>query len=368
MLSGVDEPEAYVVHEVCSQSAPSMTAPHPPDRPLSATVLICTFNRASLLSETLASLEAIRTTREWDVIVVDNNSTDDTRRVIEQAAPTFPVPLSYVFEPRQGKCYALNTGLDRAGGAVIAFTDDDVVVSPGWLDAACEALDLDQACDYTGGPVRPRWEVTPPRWLNQTQGDLWGTIAILDYGALPFTFEERRKVPIGANMAVRRRLIDRVGGFNQGLGRKGRALVGQEQAEFFARSRAVGAFGRYVPAMEVSHYVPKTRLTKRYFRRWWFWKGVARARMDAFHQVTELGVDLRTVPHVTGVPRYVLGACPRLAVRWVRFWVCGRRMDAAREEMLLCYTAGYICARWSRSVRPLSAATSPAPPETAQVS
>jgi len=178
-----------------------MTAP----RPLSATVLICTYNRADLLREMLESLRGVRSTRQWDVIVVDNNSTDHTRAVVEELAASFPVPLLYVFEPRQGKSHALNTGIDLSSASIIVFTDDDVRVGEGWLDAACRALDADDEIDYTGGPVRPIWGAPPPAWLDLQRSDLWGTLAILDYGPDPFVFEERRRVPLGANMAVRRR-------------------------------------------------------------------------------------------------------------------------------------------------------------------
>ena len=119
---------------------------------LSATVLICTYNRAELLAETLLSLRRTRTTRQWEIVVVDNNSTDNTRAVVERFATEMPVPLHYVFERRQGKSYALNTGQEQSWGELIVYTDDDVRVAPGWLDAACNPLDTDPTIDYTGGP------------------------------------------------------------------------------------------------------------------------------------------------------------------------------------------------------------------------
>jgi glycosyltransferase involved in cell wall biosynthesis len=320
--------------------------------PVSATVLICTYNRAKLLRQTLESLAEVTSTRPWDIVIVDNNSTDDTRQVIEEAARRFPIPLMSLFEPRQGKSWALNTGIEASRGEIIAFIDDDVRVAPEWLDAACGPLEGERSADYTGGPVRPLWEQPPPRWFDLTRGDLWGTPAILDYGPEPFVFEERRKVPLGANLAVHRDLIDRIGGFNTDLGRKGKSLLGQEQAEFLARSRAAGGRGMYVPAMEVHHHVPATRLSKRYFRRWWFWKGVSRARMEALHPVTELGVDLRTVPHIAGVPRYMYGAVPRYLAAWLSAAVRARWTDAARHEMGLCYAMGYFRARWGSKPPP----------------
>jgi glucosyl-dolichyl phosphate glucuronosyltransferase len=326
---------------------------------LSASVLICTYNRAHLLREMLESLQAVRSARVWDVVVVDNSSTDSTRAVVESLVPVFPIPLTYLFEGRQGKSHALNTGIQASRAEIIVFTDDDVRVGPGWIDAACSTFDGQPDIDYTGGPVRPIWGGEPPVWLDQRRGDLWGTLAILDYGDTPFVFEERRRVPLGANMAVRRRLIDRIGGFDPALGRRGRSLLGQEQAEFFARSRESGARGLYVPAMELYHHVPRERLTKRYFRRWWFWKGVSRARVDAIHQHTELGLDLRAVPYVARVPRFIWGLLLRGIVNWIGAVLRRGRLNAVRHQMQCAYALGYIRACWNRDSRQRVAALSP---------
>lgn len=323
-----------------------------------ATVLICTYNRAERLAETLDSLSRSVTSLSWDVLVVDNNSRDHTRAVVMTRVADYPVALRYLFEPRQGKSHALNTGLAATTGRIIAFTDDDVRVSPRWLDAAAQPLLRDRTIDYTGGPVRPIWERPCPSWLDPVRTDLWGTLAILDYGPEPFIFEDRRRVPLGANMAVRRSLIDRIGGFDPALGRRGHSLLGQEQAEFFCRSRAAGARGLYVPEMAIEHHVPASRLTRAYFRRWWFWKGVARSRLERRHSVTELGVDLSHVRRLAGVPRFMVGSALRDAAGWIRSLVAARRTDRTRYEMMLCYFLGYV--------RGLRAEAAPAPPGSAR--
>lgn len=311
--------------------------------PYDATVLICTYNRAVFLGETLDTLARSRVSRvRWNVIVVDNNSSDDTREVVMSRTGQFPVQLDYLFEPRQGKSHALNTGLGATSAALVLFTDDDVRVSEGWVDASCRAMLDDPSIDYTGGPVRPIWEQPCPAWLDRQRADLWGTLAILDYGPEPFVFEQRRRVPLGANMAVRRTLIDRVGGFDPALGRKGDSLLGQEQAEFFCRSRAIGATGVYEPAMALHHHVPAKRLTKDYFRRWWYWKGVSKSRLERRHPITELGVDLRTVATVAGVPRFMIGSALRDAAGWIGACASRNTIERVRREMMLCYFAGYV--------------------------
>jgi glycosyltransferase involved in cell wall biosynthesis len=270
--------------------------------------------------------------------------------VIERHAAASTVPIAYVSEPTQGKSFALNTGIEFSRGEIIVFTDDDVLVDAGWLDASCAAMDKDPTVDYTGGPVQPLWGAPPPAWLDRTRSDLWGAVAILDYGRESFVFEERQRVPLGANMAVRRTLIDRIGGFHPALGRRGKSLIGQEQAEFFARARHVRARGLYVPAMSVHHHVPGFRLTKDYFRRWWYWKGVARARIDARHRRTELGLDLTRVPHLARVPRFVWGQLPRAAAGWLWARIHGDVRTAARHEMSCMYALGYIRGCWSAQV------------------
>lgn len=315
----------------------------------SATVLIATFNRANLLDETLTSIRRSRVTpgREWDVIVVDNNSRDATREVVERHARDFPVPLRYLLETRQGRSSALNTGIAHAGGTVVAMTDDDVQVDETWVDAACDALSgPDESIAYAGGPVRPLWESAPPPWFDAERGDLWGTIAIQDHGDRGFVYEEARKVPLGANMAAKRSLFDRVGGFKASLGRSsGRLVLGQEVPELLLRARAAGCRGVYVPAMQVHHHIPAARLTPAYFRRWWFGKGVSRSMMERIQPITDQGIDLRKTSHVLGVPRYMYGSAARDLRGWIRDGLTGRRVDSFRHRMMLAYFAGYFWAR-----------------------
>jgi glycosyltransferase involved in cell wall biosynthesis len=314
---------------------------------LLVSLIIPTFNRAGLLGETLDGIAAHRTERrpgEWEVVVVDNNSTDDTRRIVASRQPRFPVPLRYLFEGTQGRSAALNAGVAATEAPVVVMTDDDVLVADGWLDAASgPLLDPASGVDYTGGPVSPIWERPRPSWLSGVKGDLWGTIAILNYGPVPFIFEERRRVPLGANMAVRRSLLERIGGFNNTLGRTGstRRLLGQEVPELLARGRRVGARGLYVPAMSVRHHVPARRLTKQYFRRWWFGKGISRAQLDRLRDTDELGVNVAQARKLGHVPLFMLRQAALDAFAWLRTMDAEERF---RREAMLCYFAGYVIA------------------------
>jgi glucosyl-dolichyl phosphate glucuronosyltransferase len=275
---------------------------------LDVTVLICTYNRAGHLAATLDSLAAMEAPGlRWDVLVVDNNSSDDTAAVVESRVAGYAVALRYLFEPRQGKSNALNTGLAATDARIIVFTDDDVQVPRDWLTRTKAAFDAFN-CDYIGGPVYPWWEATPPRWLPTANGRLWAVVALLDYGREPFRFG--RRIPLGVNMAVKRSAIDRVGGFNPKLGRSAGTLMGQEQREWFLRAHTAGVVGYYAPDVSVRHWIPRDRLTKRYFRRWFYWRGISRAVLYAqtgkdMESPEQSQLDFTHVKHVLGIPRYL---------------------------------------------------------------
>jgi glucosyl-dolichyl phosphate glucuronosyltransferase len=314
-------------------------------------VLIATYNRAALLRDTLQVLAASQVHRStrWEVVVIDNNSTDATPSVVASMQQRFPVRLSYLKESQQGRSAALNAGIAATTAPLLLLTDDDVRVDAGWLEAGVRVLA--SGADYVGGPVAPRWETPPPSWFDLEHSDLWGTLAILDYGDEPFDFDDRKRVPLGANMGLRRSLVERVGGFRVDLGRtSARRLLGQEVPELLSRARAAGLHGSYVPEMRVEHHVPAARLTRDYFRRWWTGKGYSRALLEAMQPVTELGLDLRTVPHIGAIPRFVLTDALRDLRSYATAAFSRRRIDQVRHEMRLAYFIGFVRARgvWRR--------------------
>jgi GT2 family glycosyltransferase len=308
---------------------------------LDATVLICSCNRASRLAETLDSLaRSVVSGLNWDVIVVDHNSTDETRAVVATRVDRYPVPLRYVFQSQPGKSYALNVGIAATDAAVIAFTEDDVRVSRNWLAAGCHAILSDPSIDYAGGPVLPIWERPAPSWLEARRADLWATLGILDDGPLQFRFEERRHAPVAANVAVRRTLLERLGGFAPAPDEDGESLVGHEHAEFFCRASETGASGVYVPAMILERHVSASRLTLNHFRHWWYWKGASRFWLEQVPLCSE-GDRTTAAPQFAGVPRALFGAAARDIVGWVGSLIGMRRASRVSHEVALCYFAGY---------------------------
>jgi len=311
-------------------------------------VVIATHNRAAELRETLRSLAALRTPHAWEVVVCDNNSTDATHEVVGLEAATFPVPLHYVFEPVPGRSAALNAAIARASGDVILTTDDDVRVEVDWLDQAGQALDV-LDCDYIGGRVSPVWGGPQPSWLPGRGGRLWGVIALLDYGEEPFEFTTR--MPLGVNMAFRRDVFWRVGGWDPRVGRKGGTLLGQEVREWCIRARAAGVRGFYAPSLALRHIIPAGRLNTRYFRRWFYWRGISRAllyQQQALDMENPQGerIDVSRVVHIGGVPRYLLRTAARQAAAMLRALVRGDRPAAFEHELWLWMFAGIVRQRW----------------------
>jgi glycosyltransferase involved in cell wall biosynthesis len=314
-------------------------------------VIISTYNREDSLRDTLRSLAGLSTKESWELIVVDNNSTDNTRAVVAEAASGFPVELRYLFEAEQGKFAALNKAILASRGEIIATTDDDALIEPDWLDRAAEGLGRFN-CDFVGGKVLPIWGGTRPEWLPDRPGLHWAVIALLDLGAESVEFGcDRIPWPLGVNEVTRRDAFTRVGLFDNNLGRKAGTLRNQANREWHLRARAAGVRGFYVPEMVVHHYVPADRLKKNYFRRWLYWHGISRAIL-----YEKLGVDMQSpdqsemdfsnVPHIAGVPRYLyrtfLETFSKLAAS------CVRRDAVAmfEHELWLWFYAGVFKQRW----------------------
>lgn len=311
-------------------------------------IVIATYRRAADLRDTLQSLAGLQPDGPWEVIVVDNNSPDDTRAVVQESARTFPVELRYLFEQQQGRSPALNAGIRAARGAIVVTTDDDVRVPPDWLDRAADGL-ARLRCDYVGGRVLPIWGGPRPAWLPNRGGKQWAVIALLDYGDQPIEFGAR--VPLGVNMAFTREAFAKTGLLDPETGRKAGTLLGQEVREWCIRARQAGVRGFYVPEMVVEHIIPADRLTKSYFRRWFYWRGISRARLYErsgldMEAPERTGLDFSHVPHILGTPRYLYGKGARAVARWVRAMLRRDSVTAFEQELWVCFFAGIVQQRW----------------------
>jgi glycosyltransferase involved in cell wall biosynthesis len=311
-------------------------------------IVIATHNRAADLRGTLTSLATISTPHAWEVIVVDNNSSDDTPSVVQELAPGFPVPLRYTFESVSGRSAALNTGIAMAQGEIIVTTDDDVRVEPDWLENAGGAL-ARLGCDYIGGRVHPIWGGPRPAWLPDRPSNHWAVIALLDYG--PEAFELTTRMPIGVNMAFRREAFQVAGGWDPRIGRKAGTLLGQEVREWCIRAREKGLRGFYAPELMLRHMIPANRLNKEYFRRWFYWRGISRAMLYQQHGLDmerpqDTRIDFSRARHIAGVPQYLFRTALRHAGRFLASTLRGRALEAFEAELWLWMFAGILKQRW----------------------
>jgi glycosyltransferase involved in cell wall biosynthesis len=317
----------------------------------SASVLICTYNRARLLRETLAALQTMTPPGDCDVeiVVVDNNSTDNTRFVIAEAKRTSPMPIVALSETSQGKSFALNRGLEAAQGDIVALTDDDVWPDADWLKRIVAAF-REREVTFVFGKVLPRWtRLPPPELLTPPAQDIWGPLAIVDYGDRPVAYVAEstgQRLPIGANLAFARDALVAIGGWRTDLGKVNNTLISGEDHEIFMRLRRHGRYaGYYDPAIFVRHFVPASRLTRAYFRRWFFWHGKTQALMlDDLHP----GLDLSRVPRIAGAPRFLYRQ--GLAQLWLWMRSLGRRDPLAvmTEELRALQYVGLLSECWKR--------------------
>jgi glycosyltransferase involved in cell wall biosynthesis len=317
---------------------------------MDVSIIICTANRAGDLRETLASLATIRRPGSVELIVVDNRSTDSTKQTVETAAQDFPYPLRYLYENEAGKYAALNTGIRAASGRIIAATDDDARFEPDWLEKAVDGLARHQ-CDFVGGRVRPLWCGPKPGWLAETNGLHTKVIALLDHGDQVREFGCGISWPLGVNVAYRRDVFDRVGLFDNRLGRKTGTLRNQAQREWHLRARAVGVRGFYLPDMIVHHQVSADRLEKQYFRRWLYWHGISRAMLFRYRGFDMEEPELEHPPHagakqIGGVPIPMFVKMLR-TIRSLVWHTLRRDVATAFEyELWLMFFAGVIRQRW----------------------
>jgi glycosyltransferase involved in cell wall biosynthesis len=275
--------------------------------PMKITVILCTYNRCSQLAKALESVANLRLDEsvEWEVLVVDNNSGDQTREVVDTFSRRYPDRFRYLFEARQGKSHALNAGIREASGDVLAFMDDDVVVEATWLQNLTAVLQTDEWAG-AGGRIVPEREFTPPCWLSLNGKYALAPLAMFDLGD---TAHELAEAPYGTNMAFRKRVFEEHGGFRTDLGPCPGSEIRGEDTEFGRRLLSRGERLRYEPSAIVYHSVPKERIQQKYFLAWWYdW---ARAEV----RVSGMPPQARWV--VLGVPLYLFRRLVAWTLRWI---------------------------------------------------
>ena len=229
-------------------------------------LVIATYNRGAKLAVTLDSLLAQTLPQElWEVVVVNNNSTDDTAERFAAYAAAHPeLDVRMVRETEQGVSAARNRGIAESRGEYIVVIDDDERVGPGFLACYYELFESRPGAVAAGGRILPGFESLPPRWMSKyTERAIAGT---LDLGDRMREFPEGKFFG-GGNHGYRRSAVARYGGYDASLGRTGTVLLAGEEKEFYGRLRAGGEQVVYLPDAVIYHLVEPERLTRAYFVR-----------------------------------------------------------------------------------------------------
>jgi glycosyltransferase involved in cell wall biosynthesis len=302
-------------------------------------VVMCTYNRCDLLPGAIASVLAQDpSTPPFELLVVDNNSSDGTPGLLRGLAEADP-RIRPLFEPRQGLSHARNAGIAAARAPILTFTDDDVRVGPGWVQSILRACREYPEADVVGGKVLPDWPAAPPTWLTPAH---WGPLALVDYGNAPVRVSaERPLCLVGANLTVRRRAFDAVGAFSPDLQRVKDGVGSCEDHEFLLRLYRIGRSGIYDPRIEIHAAVQADRLDRAYHRRWHTGHGHFHALMGAEHGEGEGAGTL------FGVPAARYRQALEDAAGWVAATVRGRSAEAFAREARLRFFRGYLRTRHS---------------------
>jgi glycosyltransferase involved in cell wall biosynthesis len=271
-------------------------------------VVVPTYKRSALLRRTIASLlkASIPPALDVTIFIVDNNSEDDTEQTVRELQAQTDRRLVYLKEINQGSSSSRNAGIRAGDGEIIGFIDDDEEIDAQWFAVVAREFS-DQTTQFIGGPCLANWAAPAPHWLPP------------GYHAVIGVVEPKPRAPfgrgfagnlMGGNAVIRREVFDLVGTYSTKLGRSGKGLLSDEDAEFYRRLVNADLKGVYVPDLVIYHHIPANRLTRQYHRRWCYWRGVSQGYSD--REIKE------AVPYTFGIPRYRIGRALRGLISFPR--------------------------------------------------
>ena len=261
------------------------------------TVIIATYNRALTLKKCLESLASLKIENfSVDFIVIDNNSTDNTKEIVNSFHSKLAGQITYLFEQHKGKTTALNTAINHAKGDILAFTDDDVIVTPDWLLKISQCLEINQ-CDGVGGRILPNYPLKTPNWIKANADLLVGPIIMYDYGEDTKIFKKPMYEFLGANFAFKRTVFKDCGMFRTDIG-PGKGKFGDD-TELINRFLKAGKKLYYCGSATVWHPVENNRMSLFYIGKWFYGLGKYRIIVD------QQGHP-KNVASFFNVPRYLI--------------------------------------------------------------
>lgn len=228
-------------------------------------VIVCTYNRDLYIEESILSLlQQEDSGGSIEIIIVNNNSTDQTHEICMRILAENPTALiQYFIEEEQGLSAARNRGIALARGEVLAFIDDDAMAFPDFAKQLIFDYQQHPEMAASGGRIYPRFESKSPNWMSRF---LIPLMSVIDKGeeVKPFS---GTAYPIGANMAFRRTIIEQIGLFDTSLGRSGKNLQGGEEKDIFNRIKHLNKSILYLPMVRVNHVIPDARLNASYIQK-----------------------------------------------------------------------------------------------------
>jgi GT2 family glycosyltransferase len=264
----------------------------------------------------------------WELIVIDNNSKDNTKCVVEELKKSAELNVRYVFEEKQGLSYARNRGIKEAKEEIIAFTDDDVIVDKNWVNNIIKVFnENDVSC--IGGKILPIWEKPKPKWIT---ADLYGYLALLDYGENPIYLDHPNIW--GANFIVKASMFRKYGGFETSIGRVPKKLYAGEETQFIRRLIDNGEKVLYIPDVVVHHLIPSNRMDKSYFCKWRFDQG----------ELEAIVLGSYTGRNIMGIPYYAIRCFLRGLLSYL--WdIITSSEDKFIQELRVIHLIGFILGR-----------------------
>jgi glycosyltransferase involved in cell wall biosynthesis len=295
-------------------------------------VVICTFNNARLLDGTLASIRAQTDVSQLgEVVVVDNNCTDDTREVVARHACAAAVPIRIVAEPEQGLTPARLRGVKSTTAPWIAFVDDDCLLAADWVEQAARFAAEHPQCGAFGGQITLEWAVPPPPFVLKHRYAWAGK----QHGDVP----HRRPWLAGIGMVVRREALARSGWIDEQFldDRIGRRLVSGGDMEISLRLGAAHELW-FAPACRLRHVIPARRMTREYLRRMQTGLGASRYNVEALRWRGSYRTWL--LYSVLALPAVAVLGIPALR-GWMSAMGAMYRMEpSARRRLLGCAVPG----------------------------
>lgn len=234
--------------------------------------IVCTYNREKYIYECLSRLAKNTVQTNWEIVLIDNNSSDHTAAECKRFEKDFPkVNYRYFVETQQGLSFARNRGIKEAKGDWLVFLDDDAMVETDYIANLQKHLDSHPKAKAFGGQIVPFFEDGEPNWYSKWS---MGFVSAIDRGNRVHEFPDN-KFPIGANMGIKREIIEQVGAFNTVLGRTGNNLLAGEEKDLFNRLRKAGGTILYFPNIGVQHCIPGRRTTREFVERLAYGVGVS---------------------------------------------------------------------------------------------